>query len=57
MGCEGLFNYTKFTRLEKLTSRFCIEEENDYELTGNFETPGITKMIVVNIDRCNPSPT
>lgn len=57
MGCEGLFNYTKFTRLTKLTASFCIEQDNDYDLYGNFDTPGTTKMIVLNIDRCKPTAT
>ena len=56
MGCEGVFNYTKFTRMEGLKSKFCIDEDNDYELNGNFETQGTSKVVLVNIDRCKTAP-
>ena len=37
MGCPTQFNYTKFKRNERFKARFCIDENNDYELLGNFD--------------------
>jgi len=58
-GCDGdeYFNTTRFTRISTLNPKFCIDKENEYDLNGNFETPGTSKMIFVNIDRCKASPT
>jgi len=36
MGCLNQFNETKFTRVSAMKSKFCIDEDNDYELDGNF---------------------
>ena len=52
MGCPTQFNTTKFTRVGAFPTKFCIESDNDYELDGNFKSPGEAKTVVVNIDRC-----
>ena len=57
MGCKNQFNTTRFTRVSTYPTQFCIDEENDYKLHGNFETEGTSKTIAVNIDRCKTSPT
>ena len=44
MGCPTQFNYTKFVRPKGVKSRFCIDEENDYELEGNFAA-GKSKLV------------
>ena len=55
-GCPTQLNYTKFSRQRKFAAKYCIDEDNKYSLSGNFETD-TNQIIDIGIDRCVPSST